>query len=90
MKTAMLENLMERAAGWPLEAQAELVRSALDIELRYLGGYPLSDDDRAALARSEEDVRQKRFATEQEVAAVFSPSASKPSASSRVPFPSSR
>src|SRR5690242_19377323 len=48
---------MERAAAWPAEAQAELLRSELDIELRYLGVYPLSDDDRAALARSPEDVR---------------------------------
>jgi hypothetical protein len=71
MKTEILEGLMERAAGWPLEAQAELLRSALDIELRYLGAYPLSDDDRAALARSAEDARQGRFATEQEVKALF-------------------
>jgi hypothetical protein len=71
MKTAMLESLMERAANWPVEAQAELVRSALDIELRHLGGYPLSDEDRAALMRSHEDVRQGRFATEQDVAAMF-------------------
>jgi hypothetical protein len=71
MKTEMLEGLMERAATWPIEAQAELLRSALDIELRYLGPYPLSDDDRAALARSAEDVRQGRYATDQEVAALF-------------------
>jgi hypothetical protein len=58
MKTAMLENLIERAAVWPAE-------------LRYLGAYRLSDDDRAALARSEENVRQGRYATEQEVAALF-------------------
>ena len=71
MKTEMLEGLMERAAAWPAEAQAELLRSALDIELCYLGDYPLSDDDRAALARSAEDVRQGRFATEQGVEALF-------------------
>jgi hypothetical protein len=71
MKTEMLEGLIERAADWPAEAQAELLRSALDIELRYLGSYPLSDDDRAALGRSAEDVRQGRYATDEEVAALF-------------------
>jgi hypothetical protein len=71
MKTGMLEGLVERAAAWPAEAQAELLRSALDIELRYLGAYPLSDEDRAALALSAEDVRQGRYASDEQVAAVF-------------------
>jgi len=71
MKTPMLEGLIERAAGWPADAQAELLRSALDIELRYLGSYPLSDEDRAALALSAENVRQGRYATDEEAAAVF-------------------
>jgi len=60
-----------RAAAWPPEVQAELLRSALGIELRYLGADPLSDQDRAALARSAEDVRQGHYASEQEVAMVF-------------------
>jgi hypothetical protein len=71
MKSPMLEGLIERAAGWPAEAQAELLRSALDIELRYLGSYPLSEEDRAALALSAEDVRQGRYASDEQVAAVF-------------------
>lgn len=67
-----LKELLIRAEAWPDEAQDELVRSALDIELKYLAPYQLSDDDRAALARSLDDVRAERFATEQKVDEVFS------------------
>jgi hypothetical protein len=71
MTTAIFEGLVERAAAWTAEAQAELLRFALDIELRHLGAYPLSDDERAALARGDDDVRQGRFAIEQQIAASF-------------------
>jgi hypothetical protein len=70
--TGKLKELLIRAEAWPEEAQDELVRSAFDIELRYLGAYQLSDDDRAALARSLADARADRFASEQEVEEVFS------------------
>lgn len=63
--------LMERAAEWPAEAQAELVHSMLQIETKYQGVYHLDADERAALARSAEDVRQGRFASDQEVQEVF-------------------
>lgn len=66
------KELLLRAESWPEEAQDELVRSAFDIERKYLGTYQLSDDDRAALARSLADVRANRFASEQEVEEVFS------------------
>jgi len=70
--TDKLKELLIRAEAWPEDAQDELVRSAFDIERKYLGTYQLSDDDRAALARSLEDVRAERFATEEEVEKVFS------------------
>jgi hypothetical protein len=66
-----LDALLERVAQWPEEAQAELVQSVIDIETRRLGLYHLSDEERAAPARSEEDVRAGRFATDEEVAAAF-------------------
>ena len=72
MKKQGLEILLERASTWPEEAQEELVRSAFDIEMRHFRGYELTEDDHAALARSLDDVRNGRFATEREVAAVFS------------------
>jgi hypothetical protein len=70
--TSKLRELIVRAETWPEEAQEELVRTAFDIETRYLKSYQLTDADRAALERSLEDIRNDRFASEAEVQAVFS------------------
>ncbi|HVA13772.1 MAG TPA: hypothetical protein VNF99_11020 [Stellaceae bacterium] len=69
--TNKLTELLVRAETWPDEAQEELVRSAFDIEMRYLKAYQLTDEDRAALDRSLEDIRGDRFASETEVQEVF-------------------
>ncbi len=69
--TNKLKELLIRTEAWPEEAQDELVRSAFDIELKYLGGYQLSDADGAALARSRADVHADRSASEKEVEEVF-------------------
>jgi hypothetical protein len=69
--TQKLKELMARIETWPHEAQEELLRSAFDIEMRYIGGYQLTDEDRAALERSAEDVSAGRFASDSEVAQLF-------------------
>jgi type VI protein secretion system component VasK len=66
-----LKELLVRAESWPEEAQDELVRSAFDIERRYRVTYQLSDEDRAALARSLEDMRANRFAGEHAAGELF-------------------
>ena len=66
-----LETLLDRISTWPEEAQAELAERIVEIEARYCGVYRLSDDERAAVRRGLEEMRQGRFATEEEVAAVF-------------------
>jgi predicted transcriptional regulator len=67
-----LEILLECVATWPEEAQAELVESALTIEKKHLGVYRLSEEERTAVRRGLEEMRQGKFATEEEVAKVFS------------------
>jgi hypothetical protein len=67
----VLENLMERAATWPEEAQAELVESMLEIEAKHGGTYRLSPDERAAIRRGLQDLREGRIASDEAVAAVF-------------------
>jgi hypothetical protein len=67
----VLETLMERVAAWPKEAQAELLDSVLAIEKKHFGVYQLSEEERAAVRRGLEEMRQRKFATEDEVAAVF-------------------
>ena len=63
--------LMERAASWPEEAQAELVQFMLDIEVKYYGAYRLDDEDRARIRKGLDDARNGRFARDEEVAALF-------------------
>ena len=71
MTTKALDILMERAAAWPPEAQAELVQSMLEIEQRHAGVYRLSDEERTAIEKSLEATRRGEFATDEEVAALF-------------------
>lgn len=67
----VLENLMERAAGWPEEAQAELVEAMLAIETRHGGVYRLTDDDRDAVRRGLREVHDGRLASDAATASVF-------------------
>jgi predicted transcriptional regulator len=67
----MIETLLERIADWPEEAQAELVQSIVDIETKHLGVYKLDPDERAAIERGLEEMRQGKFASDEQVAAVF-------------------
>ncbi len=67
----LLEDLMERAAIWPEEAQAELVEAMIEIEAKHAGEYRLSDAERQAVRRGLQDMRDGKFASEAQVAAVF-------------------
>ena len=62
---------MERAASWPEEAQAELVRFMIDTEARHFGVYRLSDEERAAIRQGLDDAYAGRFVTDQQVADFF-------------------
>jgi len=66
-----LETLIERVAALPEEAQDELLDHVALIEARRSGVYRLSDDERAAVRRGLEEARQGKFATDEEVEAVF-------------------
>ena len=67
-----LETLIERVSALPEEAQDELLDHIALIEARQSGIYQLSDDERAAVRRGLEEARQGKFATDEEVEAVFS------------------
>ena len=67
-----LDALMERAASWPEEAQAELVRFMIDTEAKHFGVYRLSEEEREAIRRGLEDVEQGRYASVGEIAELFS------------------
>lgn len=71
MKTKTLRQFLDRVPRWPKEAQDELLRSMTEIEMRYSNTYQVNDQERAALERSAEDVRKNRFATDEDVDAIF-------------------
>ena len=69
--TKSLDALMERAASWPEEAQAELVRSMLDIEIKYFGVHRLSDEERVAIREGLDAAKRGDFASDEQIAEVF-------------------
>ena len=70
-ETKTLEALMERAASWPEEAQAELVRFMIDTEAKHFGVYRLTEEERAAIRKGLDDARQGRFASDEQIAELF-------------------
>ena len=64
-------NLLERAASWPDEAQAELVEAMLAIEARHGGIYRLNDEERTAVRRGLQEFHEGKLASDAEVAAVL-------------------
>jgi predicted transcriptional regulator len=68
---AKLKDIIERADTWPEEAQEEAVQFLLALEQEYAEPYELSNEDRRAIDRGLEDMRQGRFATDEQVKAVF-------------------
>jgi hypothetical protein len=66
-----LDVLMERAASWPDDAQAELVRFMIDTEAKRFGVYRLTDPERAAIRQSLDDARNGRFASDEAMTKLF-------------------
>ena len=66
-----VESLIREVSELPDEAQEEIVQSLVEIRAEHLGIYHVDDDERAALARSAEDVRLGRFASDDEIERMF-------------------
>jgi hypothetical protein len=72
MASKTLNEAMRRAESWPEAAQEELAEIALEIDARVKGGrYRPSPDELAGIDRGLEAARNGRFATGEEVEAVF-------------------
>ena len=69
--TNMLKELFARAETWPKPVHDEAAEILLAIEQGHIGNYELTAEDRAALARSADDVKAGRFAADAEVAEFF-------------------
>lgn len=71
MVTKALKNILDRIEAWPETAQDEAAATLQAIEEELVAPYTLTDEDRAALERSAEDVHQNRFATDEAVQKIF-------------------
>jgi hypothetical protein len=73
--TKALENLIGRAAALPEEARAEFVDAVADameqIEMKHGSVYRLSEDERNGIERGLRELRERRLASDDAVAAVF-------------------
>ncbi len=68
----IVEGILDRIADWPEEAQAELMQAVTDIEVKHLGVYRLSDDERAAVREGFAQSERNEFIADEVVAAYFS------------------
>lgn len=67
-----LSDLLERARSWPAEAQDELERMAREIEAELgAGSYKPTPEELAGIRRGLNDVAAGKFATDEQVEAVF-------------------
>jgi hypothetical protein len=63
--------LIREVAALPEPAQVEIIESLIDMRVQHAGIYQLDEDEREALARSEEDVRLGRFASDEEIDEMY-------------------
>jgi predicted transcriptional regulator len=72
MTAKALKDAIRRAEQWPEEAQEELAEIALQIDAGLRGGtYRATTDELAGIDRGLRAAREGRFATDEEVEAVF-------------------
>jgi len=71
--TKALRDLIERVETWPKEAQDELAQVMLEIEAGIAQGiYHASPEELAGIDRGLRDAAAGKFASQEEVEAVFS------------------
>lgn len=72
MKTKTLVDVLERVESWPAEAQDELAQIALEIEAGLSDDlYEPTDEELAGIDRGIRAAEEGRFASEEQVEAVF-------------------
>jgi predicted transcriptional regulator len=68
---AKLKNILQRVEAWPQPAQDELMEIALEIEAQLGGTYEATSEELEAIDRGLRDAAEGRFATQEQVEAVF-------------------
>jgi hypothetical protein len=72
MKTKQLTEVLERIEAWQPEVQNELAEFALELDARFKDGeYEPTSEELAGIDRGLRDAAEGRFATDQQIEAVF-------------------
>jgi hypothetical protein len=71
MTKDQINTVLDRVRTWPEPRREEAVELLLALESLGEEPYRLSDEERASVRRGLEDVRQRRFASDEEMAALF-------------------
>ena len=71
MTRDQVKAVLDHVLTWPAGAQEEAVATLKAIEAEFGDPFELASEDREALERSAEDVRNGRFAEDEEVREVF-------------------
>jgi hypothetical protein len=72
MTKEQIAAIFERVKTWPEDRQEEAIEMLLAIEALGSGQAQLSDGERAGVERGLEDLRRRRFASDEDMAALFS------------------
>ena len=72
MTKSQIESVLERVKTWPPERQEDAARVLLAMEAEDAGPYGLSPEERADLQAALAEAERGEFASDEEVAAVFS------------------
>jgi predicted transcriptional regulator len=71
MTKEQIEAIFERVRAWPADRQERAVSLLLAMEAETDSVYVLSDEEREGVERGLEDVRNGRYASDEEMAALF-------------------
>ena len=71
MTKEQIAAVLENVRSWPQEDQEELVAVAREIEARRRGLYQLSDSERRGIEKGLDAMAQRRFASDERIAAIF-------------------
>ena len=66
-----VKTILEGVVTWPQQDQEELAVMAREIEARRTGVYALDDSEKAAIEKGFTDVKEGKFASEEEIARIF-------------------
>jgi len=68
---ARLKELLDRAAGWPEQAQFELLQAGLEIEAEQGAAYRATADELRSIHQALKQVERGELASAEEVEATF-------------------